>query len=86
MIAAVESAIVAGVAAAIEAASEAKAGVATPSRASREPVGPQGGVVISADSVSAAASYAYRVIRDALEQGMRTALRAFRFAKAEAER
>ena len=86
MIAAAESAIVAGETAAIEAARHAKVGVAPARRASRTPVGPLGGVVISVDSVSAAAGYANRVIRDALTQGMQTSLRAFRFAKAEAER
>jgi hypothetical protein len=85
MIAAVESAIMAGESAAIEAASQAKAGVAPPGRASRAPVGPYGGVIISTGSVSAAASYANRVVRNALEQGMQTSLRSFRFAKAQAE-
>jgi len=86
MIAAVESAIVAGEAAAKEAASATKPGVAAPGLASRMPVGPRGGVVISADSVSAAASYANKVVHDALKQGMQTSLRAYRFAKAEKAR
>ncbi|HEY9428533.1 MAG TPA: PAS domain-containing sensor histidine kinase [Gemmatimonadaceae bacterium] len=86
MIAAVESAIVAGEAAAMQAASEAKAGVTPPGRGSRMPVGPHGGVVISAECVSAAASYANKVVHDALEQGMQTSLRAYRFAKAEKAR
>jgi hypothetical protein len=86
LIAAVESAIGAGEAAAIQTAGEGEPRVTRPGSADRTPVGPQGGVVISASSVSAAASYANRVVRDALEQGVRTSLRAYRFAKAESER
>jgi signal transduction histidine kinase len=86
LIAAVESAIMAGEAAAIDAASAARAGVAAPGRANRMPVGPLGGVVISANSVSAAARYANQVVRDALERGMQTSLRAYRFAQEDEER
>jgi hypothetical protein len=85
LIAAVESTIIAGEVAAITAASEAKSALVVPGFTSRAPIGPYGGVVISADSVSAAAAYATRVARDVLEQGMQTSLRAFRFAKAESE-
>jgi signal transduction histidine kinase len=85
LIAAVESTIIAGEVAAITAASEAKSALVVPGFTSRAPIGPYGGVVISADSVSAAAAYANRVARDVLEQGMQTSLRAFRFAKAESE-
>jgi signal transduction histidine kinase len=83
LIAAVQSTIIAGEAAAMEAASDSKAAVVPPRYMSRAPIGPHSGVVISAASVSTAAAYANRVARDVLEQGMRTSLRSFRFAKAE---
>ncbi len=86
LIASVESTIVAGEAAAIRASSEASTAYVPPGHMSRVPIGPNGGVVISADSVSAAAAYANRVAREVLEQGMQTSLRAYRFAKAENER
>ncbi|HEY9449361.1 MAG TPA: ATP-binding protein [Gemmatimonadaceae bacterium] len=82
MIAAVQEAIGAGEAAAMEAAGE-------PGRPTGEgeltitPADPYGGVVISTESVSVAAAYAKRVAREALERGMATALRSYRFAKAE---
>ncbi len=86
LIAAVESTIRAGETAAVEATSEARAAVVPPTFPSRAPIGPHSGIVISADSVSAAATYAIRVARDVLQQGMQTSLRAYRFAKAEKER
>jgi hypothetical protein len=83
LIAAVESTIRAGETAAVEATSEARAAVVPPTLLSRAPIGPHSGIVISADSVSAAAAYAIRVASDVLQKGMQTSLRAYRFAEAE---
>lgn len=85
LIAAVENVITAGEAAAIEAASNVHGAVLPPGYPNREPIGPHSGIVISADSVSEAAAYANRVLRDVLQQGLQTSLRSYRFAKAEAE-
>ncbi len=88
LIAAVERSIAGGEAAARETAREtardAKVSVVSPSKAIRTTVGTPGGVMISADSVGAAASYANRIARDVLEQGMKSSLRSYRFAKVEA--
>jgi|GEM_PF-1152770 len=86
LVAAVQSTITAGEAAAIAAANEARVPAAPPARASLPPLGPHSGVVISAASVSAAAAYANRVAREALERGMQTSLRSYRFAKADRDR
>ncbi|HEU4584800.1 MAG TPA: ATP-binding protein [Gemmatimonadaceae bacterium] len=86
LIAAVESTIRAGETAAVEATSETRTALVPPAFPSRMPIGPHSGVVISAASVSAAAAYAIQVMRDVLRQGMQTALRSYRFAKAETER
>ena len=76
-----ERAIAEGEAAAIEVTGESRSGTG-PAHPSRASVGPPGGMVISAASVSTAASYATRLAHEALEQGMQTALRAYRFAGA----
>jgi signal transduction histidine kinase len=81
LIAEVERAIAAGVAAATEAAGDALSSI-NASYLGGASEDAHGGVVISAESVSAAAQYATGVVRQALEQGVRTALRAYRFAKA----
>jgi PAS domain S-box-containing protein len=86
LIAAVENTIRGGEAAAVEATSEARTALVPPAFHSRTPIGPHSGIVISADSVSAAAAYAIRVTRDVLGQGMQTSLRSHRFARAEKER
>jgi hypothetical protein len=82
LIAEVERAIVAGVAAATEVTGDALSTTANSGYFSGASSDSHGGVVISTDSVSTAARYASGVVRQALEQGMRTALRSYRFAKA----
>lgn len=85
LIAEVERAIVAGVAAATETSGVAGEALSTTSNHSYlggAATDSHGGVVISTGSVSAAARYATDTVRQALEQGMRTALRSYRFAKA----